>query len=137
MSVVASLEWILRVIGNPGKMKSHYILRHSISGKNKIKAYPWKKLNVLIRRPRSNLLITFISSSVNSKSKRLKFCLNRDSFVLFGIAAMPRFTIHFNKICAGVLPSRLAIVTISGISRRSGISRLSSKMKKPKRSNGN
>lgn len=74
--------------------------------------------------PLSNVLMTFISSAVNSKLNRSKFCFRRTSLVLFGMAETPRCNIHFNRIWAGVLPKRSPICLISGISRRSGISRL-------------
>lgn len=91
---------------------------------NKIATHPGKKSKSQTRIPLSSPFKTFISSLVKWKSKMSKFCLRRFSFVLLGIVDTPRSKIHFRRICAGVLFSRLAISFTSGISNKSGTSRL-------------
>lgn len=86
--------------------------------------HPGKNPKLTTRKPRSSPRNTIISSSLNENPYKSKFCCNRVGLVLLGMVATPRCRIHLNNTCAAVLLWLWAISFTSGMSRRSGMSRL-------------
>lgn len=125
VAVTISLEWKFWMLVNATEIEQNKKNQSCWLVSSSVGTYPWKKSKVQMRMPLSNFFMVSISSSVRSKSNSDKFWRRRAAFVLFGIAATPRLIIHFNRIWAGDLPNRDAIAFTSGISNRSGISRLS------------